>query len=83
MSTFDNPFDPARRLYSQGCSCGRHINEAEHVTDAQLAPQPAVMISEEARFENVVASAVIRAIDRKSTRLNSSHFQVSRMPSSA
>ena len=62
MSTFDNPFDPARRLHSQGCSCGRHINEAEHVTDAQLAPQPAVMTSEEARFENVVASAVIRAM---------------------
>ena len=30
MSTFDNPFDPNRRLHAGGCSCGRHLSEAEH-----------------------------------------------------
>ena len=62
MSTFDNPFDPARRLHSQGCSCGQHINEAEHDTAARLSLQPAVPSSEEARYEGVVASAVMRAM---------------------
>ncbi len=61
MSTFDNPFDPARRLHSQGCSCGRHTSDAEHAA-AQLSLQPAVPASGEARFENVVASAVMRAM---------------------
>ena len=28
MSTFDNPFDSARRLH--GCRCGQHGSEAEH-----------------------------------------------------
>ena len=60
MSTFDNPFDPARRLHSQGCICGRHVSEAEHAA-AQLSQPPAVA-SEEALYENVVASAVIRAM---------------------
>ena len=34
MSTFDNPFDPARRLTLSGCSCGRHGSEAEHESRA-------------------------------------------------
>jgi len=34
MSTFDNPFDPQRRLSSWGCSCGRHRSQAEHDSDA-------------------------------------------------
>ncbi len=62
MSTFDNPFDPTRRLHSHGCSCGRHVSEAEHDTAAQLSLQPAVAASDEARFEGVVASAVMRAM---------------------
>jgi nitrate/nitrite transport system substrate-binding protein len=35
MSTFDNPFDPQRRLNRSGCACGRHRNQAEHDYDAQ------------------------------------------------
>jgi nitrate/nitrite transport system substrate-binding protein len=62
MSTFDNPFDPARRLHSSGCSCGQHISKAEHDTATRLALQPAVASSEEARYEGVVASAVMRAM---------------------
>jgi nitrate/nitrite transport system substrate-binding protein len=65
MSTFDNPFDPKRALHSSGCSCGRHINQAEHERDAirqlQCAPVEAPA-SEEKRYEGVVASAVMRAM---------------------
>ena len=60
MSTFDNPFDPNRRLHAGGCSCGRHLSEAEHPA-AQLQIQSAVE-SEQKRYEGVVASAVMRAM---------------------
>jgi len=58
MSTFDNPFDPNRRLSALGCSCGRHATEAEHAADQQ----PAMIASEDQRLEGVVASAVMRAM---------------------
>src|SRR3981081_357865 len=61
MSTFDNPFDPGRRLHMSGCSCGAHISEAEHESAVQFALAPA-MTTEENRFESVVASAVMRAV---------------------
>jgi nitrate/nitrite transport system substrate-binding protein len=65
MSTFDNPFDPKRTLNSSGCSCGRHVSQAEHERDAirqlQCAPVEAPT-SEEKRYEGVVASAVMRAM---------------------
>ncbi len=35
MSTFDNPFDPQRRLGRTGCACGRHRSQTEHDYDAQ------------------------------------------------
>src|SRR6201993_1836834 len=60
MSTFDNPFDPERRLNRTGCSCGRHRSQAEH--DAQLALQCAQIESEDKRYQGVVASAVMRAV---------------------
>ena len=59
MSTFDNPFDPNRRLRAGGCSCGQHVSEAEHAASA-LRCEPAP--SEEKRYEGVVASAVMRAV---------------------
>ena len=46
MSTFDNPFDPDRRL-SSGCSCGQHASEAEH----QRRLQCAGVESEDKRYE--------------------------------
>ncbi len=61
MSTFDNPFDPDRSLRSNGCSCGRHVSEAEHEAAAQLQIQ-ASLESEQKRYEGVVASAVMRAM---------------------
>jgi nitrate/nitrite transport system substrate-binding protein len=60
MSTFDNPFDPARRLKS-GCSCGEHASAAEHDAAAP-ALQAVVPQSEAQRYEGVVASAAMRAL---------------------
>ena len=60
MSTFDNPFDPNRRLSSFGCSCGQHASDAEH--DAALRLQTVSSQSDEQRYEGVVASAVMRAM---------------------
>jgi nitrate/nitrite transport system substrate-binding protein len=61
MSTFDNPFDPSRRL--QRCSCGRHVSQAEHdraaATPLQCVAEPA---NGEKRYQGVVASAVMRAV---------------------
>ena len=61
MSTFDNPFDPDRRLRAGGCSCGQHASEAEH-EHAALALRCEPRPSEEKRYEGVVASAVMRAM---------------------
>lgn len=60
MSTFDNPFDPNRRLTSRGCSCGRHGSAAEH--EAALQVLPVANKNEEENYADVVASAVMRAL---------------------
>src|SRR5262245_53151841 len=64
MSTFDNPFDPRRRLERGGCACGRHRSEAEHEYDArrQLQCTPVERESKDERYQGVVASAVMRAV---------------------
>jgi nitrate/nitrite transport system substrate-binding protein len=65
MSTFDNPFDPKRRLSSTGCHCGRHASQVEHERehDREAALQlTCAPVSEEKQYEGVVASAVMRAI---------------------
>jgi len=61
MSTFDDPFDPARRLAS-GCACGRHASQREHDHEAQRALACTSVAGEEKRYEGVVASAVMRAV---------------------
>jgi len=69
MSTFDNPFDPKRRLNRWGCSCGQHRSQAEHDSEAQRQLHCASIESEQARYEGVVASAVMRAVfPRESAR---------------
>src|SRR5262245_32047948 len=60
MSTFDNPFDPERRLNRTGCSCGRHRSQTEHDAQPQLRCAP--IESEDDRYQGVVASAVMRAV---------------------
>src|SRR5438309_7635872 len=61
MSTFDNPFDPDRRLHASGCACGQHGSKAEHHALTQTHRQVSVA-SEQTRYEGVVASAVMRAM---------------------
>ncbi|QUS40850.1 nitrate ABC transporter substrate-binding protein [Tardiphaga alba] len=58
MSTFDNPFDPNRRLGR--CSCGQHDSDAAHEASLQL--QCDASESAEKRYEGVVASAVMRQL---------------------
>ena len=61
MSTFDNPFNPDRKLRSAGCACGQHGSDAEHHAATQLQLQASIE-SEQKRYEGVVASAVVRAM---------------------
>jgi nitrate/nitrite transport system substrate-binding protein len=60
MSTFDNPFDPARRLRAGACSCGQHASQSEHEATLQLRCD--IPETEAKRYEGVVASAVMRAV---------------------
>ncbi|WNV10972.1 CmpA/NrtA family ABC transporter substrate-binding protein [Tardiphaga sp. 709] len=60
MSTFDNPFDPARRLRNGACSCGQHASQSEHEATLQLSCD--IPATEDKRYEGVVASAVMRAV---------------------
>jgi nitrate/nitrite transport system substrate-binding protein len=62
MSTFDNVFDAGSRV--SGCSCGRHVSQAEHAYECESvsAAQTAAAASAESRYEGVVASAVMRAM---------------------
>jgi nitrate/nitrite transport system substrate-binding protein len=64
MSTFDNPFDPQRRLNRSGCSCGRHLDQVVHDREAaaQLQCAPVASQGKEKGYETVVASAVMRAV---------------------
>ena len=62
MSTFNNPFDPQRRLSSWGCSCGRHRSQAEHDSDARGRLHCTPAASEGERYQGVIASAVMRAM---------------------
>jgi len=62
MSTFDNPFDPQRRLNRSGCSCGRHATQGDHDRDAAAQLQCVPVESGEKRYEGVVASAVMRKL---------------------
>src|SRR5260221_11310862 len=67
MSTFDNPFDLSRSLNRSGCSCGRHASQAEHTRDTEAQLHCVPVESEEKRYENDVASAVMRAMFPKET----------------
>jgi nitrate/nitrite transport system substrate-binding protein len=60
MATFDNPFDPERRL-TRGCTCGQHASQAEHDAAAETRLAETIA-SEDKRYQSVVASAVMRAV---------------------
>jgi nitrate/nitrite transport system substrate-binding protein len=64
MSIFGNPFDPET---GAGCACRRHASRAEHARDPGFAPAAGAgaaldQTTEQRRYENVVASAVLRAV---------------------
>ena len=64
--------------------CREHLNEeyaelCRRLTEKLARKRPSPLVSGK---PNTWACGIVRT-DRKSTRLNSSHFQVSRMPSSA
>jgi len=61
MSSFDDPFDPDRRLAPTGCACGAHRSQAEHDA-ARRQLQCTAVESEDQRYQGVVASAVMRAV---------------------
>ena len=61
MSMSDDPFDADRALVRSGCACGLHRSAAEHDHAARpLRCEP--VVSEEKRYEGIVASAVMRAV---------------------
>jgi nitrate/nitrite transport system substrate-binding protein len=62
MGMFGNPFDARTRL-GPGCSCGRHASQADHEMALRGVPD------DEARYDRVVESAVVRALfPREATR---------------
>ncbi|WP_316175492.1 CmpA/NrtA family ABC transporter substrate-binding protein [Bradyrhizobium sp. SZCCHNRI1073] len=61
MSIFDDPFDADSRV-NDGCICGQHRSPAEHEHAALALRCEPVADSTEKRYENVVASAVLRAV---------------------
>jgi len=65
MSIFDDPFDVNGGV-NAGCICGQHRSNGEH-EQATSALRCEPVISEEKRYENVVASAVLRAVFPEST----------------
>ena len=81
MSSFDNPFDPDRRLAPTGCACGAHRSQAEH-DDAQRQLQCAAVESEDQRYQGVVASAVMRALFPRDARDAHSSSRWARRPRS-
>ena len=62
MSTFDNPFDPDRRLDRTGCACGRASQPGRARAMRSGSCSARAVESEEQRYEGVVASAVMRAV---------------------
>ena len=60
MSIFDDPFDADSRV-NAGCICGQHRSPAEHEHALRALRCEPVVESAEKRYENVVASAVLRA----------------------
>ena len=50
--SFSNPFDGENSLQRSGCSCGRHVSQADHDTAR----------SQDEQLQRVVESAVVRAI---------------------
>ena len=68
-----------RNLELAGGQCGRHVGKP----DVYYALDAAGLIQRADDRYSTLSTGLKRRLDRKSTRLNSSHIQKSRMPSSA
>ena len=78
-----DPEHPANagRLCSKGSALGETLGDETRLLHPEIGGR---RVTWEAALDHVAAElARIHAADRKSTRLNSSHIQKSRMPSSA
>ncbi len=62
MGTFDNPFDPDRRLRGARCPCGLHASWIEHDEAQEHRLQCVATAPEQECYRSVVASAAMRAI---------------------
>ena len=74
---------PPESAYEQACLCFEIIGRALEQAGARFEDvvRTRVYVTDPAHFEGV--GRAHGEVDRKSTRLNSSHIQKSRMPSSA
>ena len=54
-----------------------------HVLRAVASKRPTLLVLDDSHMSDPRVWAVVETVDRKSTRLNSSHHAISRMPSSA
>lgn len=61
MALFRNPFDANAKL-TKGCSCGAHASQAEHDSGFRAEGVEAAPVSDEARYDRVVQTAVMRAM---------------------
>ncbi|MDB5571426.1 MAG: transporter substrate-binding protein [Hyphomicrobiales bacterium] len=61
MSMFRNPFDPSASL-AKGCSCGAHDSQAAHERSFKAEAVDSAGASDEAHYERIVQSAVLRAM---------------------
>src|SRR6266481_4930809 len=62
MGTFDNLFDPDRRLRGARCPCGLHASWIEHGEAQEHRLQCVATAPEQECYRSVVASAAMRAI---------------------
>jgi nitrate/nitrite transport system substrate-binding protein len=62
MGTFDNLFDPDRRLRGARCPCGLHASWIEHDEAQEHRLQCVATAPEQECYRSVVASAAMRAI---------------------
>lgn len=60
MSGPDNPFDARRRPVRERCSCGLHMNDAEHARAAVLQWRCELAAPTGPRYDGVVAARVLR-----------------------
>ena len=67
----------------QGDGTSESVRRSENPPDPRLAPGVPLNAHPDSKYAGDTSCVICHEEDRKSTRLNSSHIAVSRMPSSA